>query len=147
MPGLGYVLLYGGFGLISVLFEFMPTTFYTPVIGLILLISIMAILLSGYLMNENKAHRLALIKDELKETYGKVNIEELVVADTQDPLTEREKEVLQLILEGKTNKEIGESMYIGERTVKFHLGNIYSKYGVKGRSELVSVLLKIRAKA
>ena len=64
-----------------------------------------------------------------------------------DPLTERENEVLALILDGRTNKEIAAAMFIGESTVKFHVSNIFSKYDVGGRAELISTLLKNQTKA
>lgn len=57
------------------------------------------------------------------------------------PLTEREKEILLQILEGKTNKEISEACFISENTVKTHLKRIYSKYDVSSRAELISLLL------
>ncbi len=57
-------------------------------------------------------------------------------------LTERELEVFQLILEGKSNKEITACMNISEGTVKFHLSNIYAKHGVSSRAELISGILK-----
>lgn len=63
-----------------------------------------------------------------------------------DPLTERENEVLALILAGKSNKEIAAAMSIGESTVKFHVGNILSKYAVSNRMELISTLLKTQTK-
>lgn len=62
-----------------------------------------------------------------------------------DPLTEREQEVLQLILLGKSNKEIATSLFITESTVKTHVRNIFSKYGVCSRAELISDLLKNQA--
>lgn len=58
------------------------------------------------------------------------------------PLTEREQEVLRLILSGKTNKVIAENLFISESTVKTHVHNIYSKYDVISRAELISTLLK-----
>lgn len=61
---------------------------------------------------------------------------------TLDPLTVREKEVLQLILSGKSNREIAGALYISENTVKTHIRNIFSKYDVSSRVELVSTLLK-----
>lgn len=61
---------------------------------------------------------------------------------TLDPLTVREKEVLQLILSGKSNREIAGTLYISENTVKTHIRNIFSKYDVSSRVELVSTLLK-----
>jgi DNA-binding NarL/FixJ family response regulator len=48
-------------------------------------------------------------------------------------LTPRELEILQLILTGKTNKQIAREIYISERTVEFHLDHIYTKIGVRTR--------------
>ena len=61
---------------------------------------------------------------------------------TLDPLTVREQEVLQFLLAGKSNREIEEGLFISENTVKTHIRNIYSKYDVSSRVELVSTLLK-----
>ncbi|MGI6297971.1 MAG: LuxR C-terminal-related transcriptional regulator [Saccharofermentanales bacterium] len=61
---------------------------------------------------------------------------------TLDPLTVREQEVLQLILSGKSNREIAEVLFISESTVKTHARNIFSKYDVGSRAELISTLLK-----
>lgn len=57
-------------------------------------------------------------------------------------LTEREKEVLNLLLKGKSNKEISTITHISTDTVKTHLQNIYRKFGVKSRLEAVSLFLK-----
>ena len=59
-----------------------------------------------------------------------------------DPLTQRELEVLQLVLDGKSNKVIAAELAISENTVKTHVKNILSKYNVSSRSELISTLLK-----
>jgi DNA-binding NarL/FixJ family response regulator len=48
-------------------------------------------------------------------------------------LTPREVEVLQLVLAGYTNKAIAAEIYISEKTVEFHLDNIYTKIGVRTR--------------
>ena len=61
---------------------------------------------------------------------------------TLDPLTSREQEVLQLILSGKSNREIAEALFISVNTVKTHTSNIFSKYDVGSRAELISTLLK-----
>ncbi|HHX71793.1 MAG TPA: LuxR family transcriptional regulator [Clostridiales bacterium] len=61
---------------------------------------------------------------------------------TLDPLTVREQEVLQLILSGKSNREIAGDLLISESTVKTHVRNIFSKYDVGSRAELISILLK-----
>lgn len=52
-------------------------------------------------------------------------------------LSNREREALQLLLEGKSNKLIALGMKVSERTVEFHLKNIYSKFQVNSRMELV----------
>jgi len=57
-------------------------------------------------------------------------------------LTDREKEVLSLMAEGLNNREIAERLAISERTVKYHVGNIYGKLGVKTRTEAVLLALK-----
>ena len=52
-------------------------------------------------------------------------------------LTEREKEVLKLLGEGGTNKEIAAVLHTSERTIEFHMSNILEKLGVKSRVEAV----------
>ncbi len=54
---------------------------------------------------------------------------------SMEPLTEREKEVLGLIAEGCTNKEIAKRLYISLRTVKYHATSIYIKLGVNRRAQ------------
>lgn len=54
-----------------------------------------------------------------------------------DPLTEREREVLQLTAEGLANKQIAAALDISENTVKFHLSSLYAKLGVTSRTEAV----------
>jgi DNA-binding NarL/FixJ family response regulator len=48
-------------------------------------------------------------------------------------LTPREMEILQLVLAGYTNKAIAAEIFISEKTVEFHLDNIYRKIGVRTR--------------
>ena len=48
-------------------------------------------------------------------------------------LTPRELEILQLVVAGYTNKAIAAEIFISEKTVEFHLDNIYSKIGVRTR--------------
>lgn len=72
-----------------------------------------------------------------------------VIKDTKilEPLTDREQEVLQLILSGKSNRAIAENLFISESTVKTHARNIYIKYDVSSRAELISTLLKSKGEA
>lgn len=53
-------------------------------------------------------------------------------------LTSRELEVLALLAKGKSNKEIGASLYVEETTVKSHLRNIFTKLNVLSRTEAIS---------
>jgi DNA-binding NarL/FixJ family response regulator len=48
-------------------------------------------------------------------------------------LTSRELEILRLVIAGLTNKAIANEIYISEKTVEFHLDNIYNKVGVRSR--------------
>jgi DNA-binding NarL/FixJ family response regulator len=52
---------------------------------------------------------------------------------TLSNLTPRELEVLRLVLAGYTNKAIAAEIFISEKTVEFHLDNIYRKIGVRTR--------------
>jgi DNA-binding NarL/FixJ family response regulator len=59
-----------------------------------------------------------------------------------EALTAREQEVLQLLARGLRNKEIASRLYVSERTVNFHLANIYQKLNVSGRTEALSKALE-----
>ena len=55
----------------------------------------------------------------------------------EDPLTDREREVLRLIALGHTNAEIAEILHVSLRTVESHRANIHQKLGLETRAELV----------
>lgn len=59
-------------------------------------------------------------------------------------LTEREREVLKLMVQGKSNQEIAVELVISLGTVKFHVGNIFMKLGVQSRVEAVALALQRR---
>ncbi len=58
-----------------------------------------------------------------------------------DPLTPRELEVLGLLARGLPNKEIADSLYIGERTVKFHVSSILAKLDAGNRTEAARIAI------
>jgi DNA-binding NarL/FixJ family response regulator len=55
----------------------------------------------------------------------------------ENSLTEREREVLTCLVEGLTNKEIGERLFVSDKTVKIHVSNIFKKLNVKSRSQVI----------
>ncbi|HAG99676.1 MAG TPA: hypothetical protein DCL75_12695, partial [Ktedonobacter sp.] len=59
-----------------------------------------------------------------------------------ETLTAREQEVLHLLARGMRNKEIATRLFVSERTVNFHLANIYQKLNVSGRTEALSKALE-----
>jgi DNA-binding CsgD family transcriptional regulator len=58
-------------------------------------------------------------------------------------LSKRELEVLALIARGKTNREIGDHLFISQKTVGVHVGNILAKLGVSGRVEAAAVAIRL----
>jgi DNA-binding NarL/FixJ family response regulator len=56
-----------------------------------------------------------------------------------EPLTDRERDVLQLLAQGKSNKEIAATLVISERTAKFHVSSIMGKLGASNRTEAVTI--------
>lgn len=61
-----------------------------------------------------------------------------------DDLTEREREVLTLMVDGLSNQEIADRLFLSLGTVKFHAGNIYSKLGVDSRVAAVTLAIQRR---
>jgi len=62
--------------------------------------------------------------------------------DLGSDLTEREMEVLALLVQGLSNSEIADQLSVSMATIKFHLSNIFSKLGAKNRVEVVTIALK-----
>jgi DNA-binding CsgD family transcriptional regulator len=58
-------------------------------------------------------------------------------------LSSREREVLAQIARGRTNREIGERLFISQKTVGVHVGNILAKLGVSGRVEAAAVAIRL----
>ena len=59
-------------------------------------------------------------------------------------LTKREKEVFTLLVNNKTTKEIADTLGISEKTVRNHISNTMQKLGVKGISQAVVELLRMK---
>jgi DNA-binding NarL/FixJ family response regulator len=64
--------------------------------------------------------------------------------DASSELSRREREVLDALLENLANKEIASRLNISERTVKFHVSNLLSKFGVRRRADLILLCFQQR---
>jgi LuxR family transcriptional regulator of spore coat protein len=58
-------------------------------------------------------------------------------------LTNREREVFELLVQDKTTKDIAGLLFISEKTVRNHISNVMQKLGVKGRSQAVVELVRL----
>lgn len=103
----------------------------------------------GYLMKNVSARELAAAIRAAKE--GKMTLspeaaQALVNATRQvqqsDGLTEREREVLKLMVEGLNNAEIAERLVVSLSTVKYHISNILMKLGVDNRVAAVTMAMQ-----
>ncbi|GAC1475244.1 MAG: hypothetical protein PVSMB7_30310 [Chloroflexota bacterium] len=65
------------------------------------------------------------------------------VTEEINPLTEREREVLQLIAEGQTNREIADLLTVSIKTVQTHRANLMEKLGAHDRTDLVKYAMKL----
>jgi two-component system, NarL family, response regulator LiaR len=74
---------------------------------------------------------------------------QVLIQDMKQPdspafdLTDREKEILTLMVEGLSNNAIAERLIVSQSTVKFHVSNVLSKLGVTSRTEAVATALKL----
>ena len=69
---------------------------------------------------------------------GRLLGEPAAVEELSEPLTAREREVLELLGRGLSNKMIAKELHISEHTVKFHISSIYTKLGVTSRTEAIN---------
>ncbi|WP_394778632.1 response regulator, partial [Undibacterium sp.] len=89
------------------------------------------------------------LRDEIFDCIRKVHrgetcispslIAKLASGMSNEDLTHRELEVLKLLASGRSNKEIGTTLFVGESTVKSHLRSIFTKLNVASRTEAVSL--------
>ena len=83
------------------------------------------------------SRRISRLSNQIKE---KSKIKSEGTDALLNELSERQKEVYDLIISGKTNKEIMTELFIEQSTLKSHINQIYKKLNIKSRSELKSKL-------
>jgi DNA-binding NarL/FixJ family response regulator len=106
----------------------------------------------GYVLKREADHHLvdavrAVARGESFLTNGaqKTLVREWMAdpsAGPAEPLTAREQQVLKLIAEAHTNREIGEILHLSEKTVESHRGNILRKLGMRDRVELTRYAIR-----
>ena len=63
--------------------------------------------------------------------------------ESPEHLTPREKDVLHLLVQGHSNKEIARNLYLAEETVKFHVRHILAKLGVQSRTQAILATIRL----
>lgn len=96
----------------------------------------------GYLLKDTRADDLcraikaaAAGQVQLAPQAAVFLMREVRAPESTESLTEREKDVLVLLAEGKANKEIAASLGVGDKTIKTHVSNILAKLGVQSRTQ------------
>jgi NarL family two-component system response regulator LiaR len=104
----------------------------------------------GYLLKDVSADELAeaiRAAHAGRSTLAPEATQALIQVASQPPapghdLTPREREVLALMVEGLNNPQIGERLFISVTTVRSHVSNILSKFGVSNRAEAIALALR-----
>lgn len=92
-------------------------------------------------ISSGKKNRLREIMSIILECAGGNNTEEGNVPTTSPLIeqpTKRELEILNLVVEGASNPEIADRLFVSTNTVKYHMKNLYGKFGVKSRVKLIA---------
>jgi NarL family two-component system response regulator LiaR len=104
----------------------------------------------GYLLKDTQAEALcraikAAAAGQVQLTLQAAARLMQVVSAPESPeaLTERETEVLRLLAQGQSNKQIAHSLHIAEKTVKVHVSNILGKLGVQSRTQATLYAIRI----
>ena len=104
----------------------------------------------GYLLKDTQAPELrraikaaAAGQVQLSPQASAYLMREVRTNETAEPLTERETEVLRLLSQGQSNKEIASHLQIVEDTVKTHIRHILAKLGVQSRTQAVLYAIRL----
>jgi two-component system, NarL family, response regulator LiaR len=104
----------------------------------------------GFLLKDTKGpelcraiHAAAAGQVQLAPQAAARLLREVREPEMPEPLTERETDVLRLLAQGLSNKEIGQELVIGERTVKTHVSNILAKLNVASRTQAALHAIRI----
>jgi DNA-binding CsgD family transcriptional regulator len=76
-----------------------------------------------------------------RDLLGPDHVAQRMENDPASTLTERERDVVTLVIDGCTNRETAEALYMSVKSVEFHLGNVYAKLHISSRRQLKEALL------
>jgi two-component system, NarL family, response regulator LiaR len=104
----------------------------------------------GYLLKDTQADELCRAIKAAAEGQVQLSpkaaarlMREVRAPESPEALTERETEVLRLLAQGQSNKEIAHTLSIGEKTVKTHVSNVLGKLGVQSRTQAALYAVRI----
>lgn len=97
-------------------------------------------ILNGITVLDQKV--MARLAELMAGNSGSEGKQENISYDISEELTGREKEICSLMVDGLTNKQIADRLYISEGTVKNYISNIYDKTGIHDRVKLIVELKK-----
>jgi two-component system response regulator DevR len=113
---------------------------------------------SGYLMKEIRGtslieaiHEVAAGRSLLDPAVTGRLLERLRAGEKQDPvlagLSEREREILDLLADGLTNRQMGERLFLSEKTVKNYVSSLLAKLGMQRRTQVAVYGAEVRKRA
>ena len=117
------------------------------------LLGLLLVILGIYFFRKSKSHKKekTVFEDEIKKIKEELKLYSAVQFSNDqkendilnsNQLNKRQKELLQLVSEGRSNKEIADLLFISEATVKYHLRNIYGILDIKNRKDILGKLSK-----
>ena len=112
------------------------------------LLGLLLVILGIYFFRKSKSHKKekTVFEDEIKKIKEELKLYSAIQFSNDqkendilnsDQLNKRQKELLQLVSEGRSNKEIADLLFISEATVKYHLRNIYGILDIKNRKDIL----------
>jgi DNA-binding CsgD family transcriptional regulator len=113
--------------------------FVTSIIAVTIIFAVLIIfpVLNSQLTKHLKSHEFLVKFADMAKRKKDINIS---VLKNDKRLTEKESEVINLMLRGYTYKGIAEYLSLSENTIKYHIKNIYQKFNVSSKMELMKVL-------
>lgn len=104
----------------------------------------------GYLLKNVSAEELAVAVRRAMDGQPSLSPEaaQVLIQKVNEPsipgqdMTDREREILALMVEGLSNSDIADRLIVSQSTVKFHVSNVLSKLGVASRTEAVALAVK-----